>query len=356
MPIDGPRLGFTLLAGIPTAVLLGMLPAWTATSGSLVDALKDGTPGASGSRRRVRAALVVVQKLPVRRRAAGGRLPLRAEPWTTRTIRTGFNTSGVLLASLDLYPHATSNEVVRNLYRSLLDGVVLAPGVSAVATIASSVPLGLDSGSWATVDVDGYQPAPDERVSAGYNFVGPDYFRTLQTPILRGRDVALSDDERGERVVIVNQAMAKRYWPGREALGSRIRFWDEQWMRVVAVVPNTKQKELNGWDSPYFYVPMLQFPAETINHFDVRTTGDVASLSGTVRDAVSTVDRGLSRYNVRGPSPITRLRRPSVSVWPARCSPCSACWHWCWPRWVSTRCSRCWWASGRASSASASRW
>ena len=246
--------------------------------------LKDGTPGAGVSRRRVRAALVVVQvALSVVLLAAAG-LCVRSLI-NARSIRPGFNTSGVLLASLDLYPHATSNEVVRSLYRSLLDGVGRAPGVSAV-TMASSVPLGLDSGSWTTITVDGYQPAADERVSAAYNFVGPDYFRTLQTPILRGRDIASSDDERGERVVIVNEALAKRYWPGREALGSRVRFWDEQWMRVVGVVANTKQKELNGWDSPYLYVPMLQFPAETIT-LHVRTTGDVASLSGAVRDAVS---------------------------------------------------------------------
>jgi ABC-type antimicrobial peptide transport system permease subunit len=69
-------------------------------------------------------------------------------------------------------------------------------------------------------------------------------------------------------------------------------------MRVVGVVANTKQKELNDWDSPYIYVPMLQFPAETIT-LHVRTTGDVASLSGTVRDVVASVDRGLSLYNVR---------------------------------------------------------
>ena len=296
VPLDGAVLGFTMLVGVVTAVLLGVLPAWTATSGNLVDALKDGTPGTGGTRRRVRAALVVVQvALSVVLLAAAG-LCVRSLI-NARTIRTGFNTSGVLLASLDLYPHATSTEVVRNLYRALLDRVGRAPGVS-VATMASSVPLGLDSGSWTTMTVDGYQPASDERVSAGYNFVGPDYFRTLQTRILRGRDIASSDDERGERVVIVNEAMAKRYWPGREALGSRVRFWDEQWMRVIAVVANTKQKELNGWDSPYFYVPMLQFPAETIT-LHVRTTGDVASLSGAVRDAVSTVDRGLSLYNVR---------------------------------------------------------
>ena len=337
-PIDGAVLGFTLFAGILTAVLLGMFPAWTATSGNLVDALKDGTPGAGGSRRRVRAALVVVQvALSVVLLAAAG-LCVRSLI-NARTIHTGFNTSGVLLASLDLYPHATSSEVVRNLYRLLLDGVGRAPGVSAV-TMASSVPLGLDSGSWTTVAVDGYQPAPDERVSAGYNFVGPDYFRTLQTPILRGRDVASSDDERGERVVIVNEAMAKRYWPGREALGSRVRFWDEKWMRVVAVVANTKQKELNGWDSPYIYVPMLQFPAETIT-LHVRTTGDVASLSGTVRDAVSTVDRGLSLYNVRTFADHARAATFRQRLAGSLLS-CSAFWRWCWPLSASTPCCRCW--------------
>ena len=141
-----------------------MLPAWTATSGNLVDALKDGTPGAGGSRRRVRAALVVVQvALSVVLLAAAG-LCVRSLI-NARTIRTGFNTSGVLLASLDLYPHATSNEVVRNLYRSLLDRVGRAPGVSAV-TMASTVPLGLDSGSWTTHHGRRLSARPPTSVSA----------------------------------------------------------------------------------------------------------------------------------------------------------------------------------------------
>ena len=167
VPIDGAVLGFTMLAGVVTSVLLGVLPAWTATSGNLVDALKDGTPGAGGTRRRIRAALVVVQvALSVVLLTAAG-LCVRSLI-NARTIRTGFNTSGVLLASLDLYPHAASNEVVRTLYRSLLDGISRAPAVSAV-TMASTVPLGFESGSWTTITVDGYQPAQDERVSAAYN-------------------------------------------------------------------------------------------------------------------------------------------------------------------------------------------
>ncbi len=297
VPIDLTVLAFTLLAGMLTAVLLGILPAWSATSGNLVDALKDGTPGAGAGRHHLRSALIVVQVAVSVVLLVGAGLCVRSLI-NARTIRPGFNTSGVLLASLDLYPHATSNEIVRNLYRTLHDRLRRAPGVDAV-TMASEVPLGLDSGgSWTTMTVDGYQPAPDERVSAGFNFIGADYFRTLQIPVRRGRDITEQDDERGERVCVINEAMAKRYWPGREALNSRVKLWDDQWMRVVAVVGNTKQKELNDYTMPLLYIPMLQFPAETIT-LHVRTAGDVAALAGTVRDAVSGVDRGLSLYNVR---------------------------------------------------------
>jgi predicted permease len=296
VPLDGAVFAFTVAAATLTALLLGVLPAWTATSGNLVDALKDGTPGAGAGRRRLRGALVVVQvALSVVLLAAAGlcvRSLIKA-----RSIQPGFNTSGVLLASLDLYPRASDNAVARGLYRSLLEGIRQAPGVSAV-TLGMNVPLGLDGGSWTTITVDGYQPAPDERVSAAYNFVGPDYFRTLQTPVLRGRDFLLSDDERAERVVIVNEAMAKRYWPRGDALGSRVRFWDEQWMRVVGVVATTKQRELAGRGSPYFYVPMLQFPSETVT-LHVRTAGDVAALTGVVRDVVHRVDSSLPLYGVR---------------------------------------------------------
>jgi predicted permease len=296
VPLDGAVFAFTAAAATLTALLLGVLPAWTATSGNLVDALKDGMPGAGAGRDRLRGALVVVQvALSVVLLAAAG-LCVRSLI-NARTIQPGFNTSGVLLASLDLYPRAGDNAAARGLYRSLLEGIRQAPGVSDV-TLGMSVPLGLDGGSWTTITVDGYQPAPDERVSAAYNFVGPDYFRTLQTPVLRGRDFLLSDDERAERVVIVNEAMAKRYWPRGDALGSRVRFWDEQWMRVVGIVATTRQRELAGRGSPYFYVPMLQFPSETVT-LHVRTAGDVAALTGVVRDVVHRVEGSLPLYGVR---------------------------------------------------------
>jgi predicted permease len=295
-PLDARVMLFTALAAIITAVLLGTLPAWSATSGNLVEALKDGTPGAGGSRRRLRAGLVVLQvSLSVVLLVAAG-LCVRSL-MNARGIAPGFNTSGVLLASLDLFPRAGNDAVARGLYRSLLESVGRLPGVSAV-TLAEHVPLGLEGGSWTTITVDGYQPAPDERVSAAYNFVGPQYFSTLQTPVLRGRDFTLADDERAERVVIVNEAMAKRFWPGRDPLGSHVRFWDERWMRVIAVVADSKQTEIARRASPYFYVPLMQVASESVT-LHVRSTGDVASLSGAVRDAVHAVDPSLPVFNVR---------------------------------------------------------
>lgn len=295
-PLDGSVLLFAALATIVTTALVGTLPAWTATSGHLVDALKDGTSGAGSSRQRLRAALVVLQvSLSVVLLAAAG-LCIRSL-MNARHISPGFNTSGVLLASLDLFPHASNEAVARGLYRSLLDELRRLPGVSG-ATMAHNVPLGLDTGSWTTITVEGYQPAPDERVSAPYNSVGPAYFRTVQTPILRGRDFTDHDDERAERVVIVNEAMAKRYWPGRDPLGSRVKFWDDQWMRVVGVAADARHVGLVGRAGPYFYLPLLQKPVESIT-LHVRTAGDVAALTGGVRDAVHAVGPSLPIFNVR---------------------------------------------------------
>ena len=295
VPVDATVFAFAMALATATAVLLGIVPALAVTSGSMADALKDGTPGASG-RRRISSVLVVVQvALSVVLLTAAG-LCVRSLI-NAQTVPTGFNTSGVLLASIDLYPLASSNDAARSLYRGLLEAVGRLPGVSEV-TMASLVPLGLESGSWTTVGVDGYHPAPDERVSTAYNLVGPGYFRTLQTAVLRGRDIAPQDDEDGERVVVINQALAKRYWAGRDALGGRVRFGDDQWRRVVGVVANTKQKDLSGWASPSMYVPILQVPAETIT-LHVRTAGEAGLLAGAVRDAVSGVDPGLSLYNVR---------------------------------------------------------
>jgi macrolide transport system ATP-binding/permease protein len=295
-PLDLRVLLFTVAAAIGTAVLLGTLPAWTATSGNLVDALKYGTPGAGSSRQRVRAGLVVLQvSLSVVLLAAAG-LCIRSL-MNARGIPTGFNTSGMLLASLDLFPRASNDAVARSLYRSLLESVSRIPGVTAV-TLAENVPLGLESGSWTTITVDGYQPAPDERVSAAYNFVGPAYFGTLQTPLLRGRDFTLADDERGERVVIVNEAMARRFWPGRDPLGSRVRFWDEKWMRVIGIAADAKQSEIARRASPYFYVPLMQVASESVT-LHVRSASDVAALAGGVRDAVHAVDPSIPVFNVR---------------------------------------------------------
>ena len=295
VPVDATVFAFAMAVATATAVLLGILPAWPVTSGSMVDALKDGAPGASG-RRRITSVLVVVQvALSVVLLASAG-LCLRSLI-NARTVSTGFNTSNVLLASLDLYPVAASDDGARRLYRGLLEAVTRLPGVSEV-TMASLVPLGLESGSWTTVGVDGYDPAPDERVSTAYNLVGPGYFRTLQTPVVRGRDIAPQDDEDGEPVVVVNEALAKRYWAGRDALGSRVRLGDQPWMRVVGVAADTKQTGLTGWARPLMYVPILQVPGETIT-LHVRTAGEPGPLAGAVRDAVRGVDPGLSLYNVR---------------------------------------------------------
>ncbi len=293
--LDWRVLLFAVACTVLTTLLFGTAPALVAASGDLVAALKDGMPTVTG-RGRTRAALVVAQVMLAILLLVPAGLLVRSLA-QARAFDPGFDPSGVLLASVDLYPRASTPDRAREVYRLLLAKVGAAPGVTSV-TLGDNVPLGFDGGAWTTATVDGYPAAPNERVGGGYNLVGPDYFRTLRTPVLRGRDFTMADDDHGERVVIINKAMAARYWNGRDALGGRVRFWDDQWMRVVGIVADSRQETVNEAPAPFFWVPLLQFPSSQLS-LHVRTAGDPVSMVGVVREAVRAVDPGLPIYNIR---------------------------------------------------------
>ncbi len=294
--IDWHVVAFAASAAVLTTILFGAAPAFSAASVDLVSSLKEGMPSAAGGRARLRAGLVVLQVgLSMLLLVAAG-LFVRSLS-AARAFNPGFDTSGVLLASVDLYPHASTPERARALYRALLEKLTTAPGVTA-ATLADNVPLGFNNGAWTTIAIDGYPASPGERVGGGYNLVGPDYFRTLRTPVLQGRDFMSTDDDRNPRVVIVNQAMAAKYWPHGGALGGRIKFSDGEWMQVSGVVADSRQVKVTDAAEPFFWIPLLQFPSSQLT-LHVRTAGDPAMLAGVVRDAVAAADPDIPLYNVR---------------------------------------------------------
>ena len=146
--------------------------------------------------------------------------------------------------------------------------------------------------------MEGYQPSKNERPGAGYTQVGPEYLRTIGIQLLAGRDFNLLDDDKASRVIVINEAMASRYWPGQSALGKRVRVFGTDWCTVVGIARNIKLRALNDAPRPFLYLPVLQlYHPETNIH--LRTAGDPAVLTVSLRGAIRALDPQLPVFGIR---------------------------------------------------------
>jgi predicted permease len=114
-----------------------------------------------------------------------------------------------------------------------------------------------DGIAFANVAIDAYTPARDEDMRLNYETVGPHYFQTMRIPLLHGRDFDERDHERAQRVVIVNETMAQRYWTGGDALGKRLKLTND-WLEVVGIAKDVKNRSLGETAQPFLYLPFLQ--------------------------------------------------------------------------------------------------
>jgi predicted permease len=141
--------------------------------------------------------------------------------------------------------------------------------------------------------IEGYQPQPGERLAFDFNAVTPDYFRTLGTPLVSGREFTPQDDRDAPRVVIVNEAVARKYWPGQDAVGRRLSRGV-----VVGVVKDSREKGLTEAPHRTIYLPLLQNYTPDLT-LQVRTAADPRTLMAAVRGEGRALDPTLALYNVR---------------------------------------------------------
>src|SRR6185312_6834293 len=171
----------------------------------------------------------------------------------------------------------------------------------------------------------------EEDRAIDYNVVGQDYFSTMQIPLLRGRDFSQRDNRDSQLVCIVNQSMAKRFWPGQDPIGHRLNSWD-RWWTVVGIVKDIKYHSMNERPESFLYFPFSQDTSGTDANILVRTAGDPMQLLSAVRAQVHAIDAGAtisadcsrSRYL---PIELLQVCPPSWD--------CSAC---CWPQLGCTEC------------------
>ena len=305
--LNAPVLLFTLGVSVVTGLLFGLVPALQATRASLVPALK-GEAAASGSRSRMSRPLVVAQMALSLILLVCSGLFLRNLRAAT-SIDKGFDSDNLLIAGLDPGLQGYDRARSEQFYRRLLERLRAMPGVRSAA-LAEEVMLGLgqqDRG----VEIPGYTPAKNEKMSIDYNIVSPGYFATMGIRLLRGREFTASDDSAAQGALVVNQRFADRFWPGQDALGKRVGIGGREHV-IVGLVPTGKYHTLGEAPLEFLYLPLAQAWKASLT-INVRTAGDPAAFAPRLRAEVAALDRDL---------PLTDLRTMNsflgVALFPAR--------------------------------------
>ncbi len=305
--VNAPVFGFTLLVAFATGLLFGLAPALQASRTELQQSLREGARGAVGGRRhqRLRDALVVAEVGLACVLLIGAGLMLRSFVNLVRMDR-GFQPQHVLTASLALpYTEYKTPAAVTHFYDQLTTNLAAAPGVAAVGAGTDLPWTGYDENAGGFT-IQGKKPPPGEDFHARYHAATPDYFRALGIPIVRGRFFTAGDNQGAPLAMIINETMARRYWPHEDALGARITFSDtpkeKDWMTVVGVVGDVKDKPSSSGAEPAFWWPVLQAPFVVNNgvmSVVVRADSGAAQLANELRREVHRLDPTLAVADVR---------------------------------------------------------
>ena len=307
--IDGSVLGFTLVASLLTGVIFGLVPAWQASRAGAGSALKEGGRSSVGSGGKwMRSALLVAEVALSLVLLVGAALLLRSFSKLTN-VNPGFNPQGVLAfqVSLPAASYADDGKVLQY-YDRLLERLAATPSVTSAAAV-QSLPI---RGSYVlSVVIHGQPtPAPGEEPSANYRAITPDYFATMGIPVLRGRAFTRQDATTGARVTIVDEAFARRHYPGEEAIGRRIDIGNgTDNAEIIGIVGNVNYTGLDALPTPTMYMSTAQDSFNTL-WVMARTEGDPNALSGTVRQIVRDLDGRLPAYSM---TPLAEVVSESVA-------------------------------------------
>jgi putative ABC transport system permease protein len=283
-------LGFTLAASLMTGVAFGLAPALQQSRIDQIDGLKEGSQQSGASKSRLRSALVVAQVTACVVLLVGASLCLRSL-MNARSIDPGFTIENGVTASLNVQTFGYDETRGREFYDNLLARVRTVPGVRAAA-LADHLPLGQIM-RMAGVVVPG---AGTEPIGIELAIVTPGYFEAMGIPLVRGRDFTANDDPRGPAVVVINEQMAKRYWPKQDAVGEFITLAgrDNQGTRaqVIGVVRTGKYQSLGESPKPYLYRPLAQEYGPNAQLI-VRAV-DETTVGGSLRETVRSLDPRLA--------------------------------------------------------------
>lgn len=304
--IDGRVLFFTFLVSLVTGVLFGLLPAMQASRTDLNETLKEGGRAGSGGarRQRIRSALIISEVALALVLLVSAGLMLKSFN-RLLSVDPGFDPGNVLTVNVSLPQRGYEEPQKRAaFYHDAVGRISTLPGVESASAV-SILPLSPTTQSGTTTAENSSVGPDDIGVEADWRWITPDYFKTMSATLVRGRNFTEDDKEGAERVAIVDETFARRFYPNEDAIGKRIKrggFKSQNpWMTIVGVIKYIKNKRLDAGSHVQAYFPYYQDPQPNSMSLAVRTrpTIDPVSLSPSVRQAVQEVDRNQPIYNIR---------------------------------------------------------
>lgn len=297
---DRTVLCFALAISLLTALIFGTIPAWRATDVNPSRGLAQGTRGSASTREGhgLGKALVVFQVAISLVLVVGAGLLARSLA-NLRDFYPGFNRDNVLMFHVD--PPIIGVQDVVPIYEQLIGRLHQLPGVRSVS-LSVHEPLTTHVSDSSVRVRDSRARQSDDLTAVNIEPIGPDYFATLETPILEGREFRGSDRDGAPRVAIVNQSTAKHYFGDSNPVGRFVSIpayrGDESWLQIVGVVRDIKVHDLREASTMMLYVPMFQAP-EGGATFEVRTAMDPVYAQSAVLDVVKGIDSRLPIESVR---------------------------------------------------------
>ncbi|MGB7759009.1 MAG: ABC transporter permease [Bryobacteraceae bacterium] len=291
--LDRRTLLFTLLAAVGSGLLAGLVPAWQGTRSNLHEALKEGGRGASAGRGRARlrgflvaaeialsVVLLVGASLMIRGTGALLNNSQCFEPATLLTMRLSITESR--------YPKDSQR---RAFYRQAIERATMVPGVRAAFAVKGMPYSGHSSGR--LFSIENRVPEPGNHPSALFQVATPNYLSAMHVPLRQGRFLSPADGPDSQRVAVISEHAATRWWPGEPApIGKRFRFDSEgggEWVTIVGIAADVPDNPFRRNADSVIYVPLEQFPQQHTD-FGVRTTGDPRLIASAVIKAIHSVD------------------------------------------------------------------
>lgn len=296
LSLNLPVLGFAILVSLGSSFLFGLVPALQTSRVDLNDALKEGGRGSTGSKHKRLGNVFVVVEVALSLMLLIGASLLLTSFSNLRKVNPGFRPDHVLTAEFYMSEPRYQDFVRRTeFFERLLERVKAMPGVES-AGFTSVLPTTWKGGT-VVFTPEGVSVRPDVPYNANDRVVTPGYFETMKIPLLRGRLFDRRDGQNAPLAGIVNETMARKFWPNQNVIGKRLKLGTESsdapWIQIVGVIGDVKQMGLSEPSRQEIYIPYWQGRDNYMvpRALAIRAAGDPQKLVGELRQTVGEVDR-----------------------------------------------------------------